>query len=192
MADKALPSPEVLRQLLTYDPATGRFFWRHRTPDSVQCERESTRVRICKNWNARYSGKETFNTVSARGYYVGSVSCRHFYAHRVAWAMTFGAWPDGEIDHINGDPLDNRIANLRAVGRMENGKNLSVHRRNKTGYHGVWWDKSRGNYQVYITSNQKRKSLGRFTRLEDAIEVRQKAEREAGFHPNHGRAKTIR
>ena len=57
------------------------------------------------------------------------------YAHRAAWAIHFGEWPKGEIDHINGDASDNRIINLRVVNRTENwviipfGQvNLSTHR----------------------------------------------------------------
>lgn len=192
MAEKALPTPEQLRQLVEYDLETGRMIWRERAPDTVDCPRESTRVRICRNWNARYAGKEAFTCVSKRGYYVSTIGCQRLTAHRVAWAIHNGEWPDGTIDHINGNPLDNRIANLRCVTTRENLRNQSLHQRNKSGAHGVWFDEGRGTYQAYIAADGGRVSLGRFADIEQAKFARRIAEKVLGYHPNHGRAKTIR
>jgi HNH endonuclease len=44
-------------------------------------------------------------------------------AHRIVWALHYGAWPTQYIDHINRVRLDNRIANLRDVSRLENARN---------------------------------------------------------------------
>ena len=44
-------------------------------------------------------------------------------AHRVAWAIFYGAWPDGYIDHIDGDCLNNKIDNLRIVTPRVNSQN---------------------------------------------------------------------
>lgn len=190
MAKKPLPCPTVLRQQLRYEPETGKLFWRTKRPWMVACQRESTRVRIAKNWNARYSGAEAFPTIGQRGALTGSVNTKRLYAHRVAWAIYHGAWPVGEVDHINGNQLDNRMENLRDVTSSENSQNTSVYSSNKTGHHGVWWDAARNKYQAYITKEGKRTRLGRFAKIEDAIAAREAAEEKLGFHANHGRLKT--
>lgn len=191
MANQSLPSIAALRQLLRHDAEAGLLFWREKSEDSIASARQSTRQRIARNWNARYAGKPAFTTVAARGYFVGTVDLRHYYAHRVIWALHYGEWPHDVIDHINGNPLDNRIANLRCVSQSQNLQNQKLHGRNRTGHHGVWYDKNRDAYQVYITQEGKRLRLGRHKDLDEAIATRKAAELRLGFHPNHGRAKTI-
>lgn len=191
MANRQLPTPEVLRQLLRYEADTGKLFWIEKSEESVASERQSTRQRIARNWNARFSGREAFTAISKRGYHVGVLECRRLYAHRVAWAIYYGVWPTDMIDHINGDPLDNRICNLREVSCGENLRNQRLHDRNKTGHHGVWFDKRRNAYQVYITHNGTRIRLGRKRDLQEAIALRRAAEAKYGFHENHGRPKLL-
>lgn len=192
MAKKHLPCPTLVRQLLIYDPETGKLFWKERPEWLVKSDRQSTRQRIARNWNARHVGVEAFTTVCRKrgGHLIGTISCVHFYAHRVIWAIVYGRWPDGEIDHINGNPSDNRITNLRIVTSAENSQNTSIYRNNKTGHHGIWWDEKRRKYQAYITINGVRKSLGRYTDIDEAIKRRCLAEIAMGFHANHGRPKT--
>ena len=48
---------------------------------------------------------------------IGGVS---YTEHRVIWLHVYGEWPDGEVDHINHDRADNRLANLRVLSRQEN------------------------------------------------------------------------
>lgn len=117
MASKPLPSPEVLRQLLRYEPDTGKLFWLHRAADLFPSKSAA------KSWNARFAGAEALATDNGQGYLAGRINGRPLKAHRVVWAISYGEWPIGEIDHINGNPGDNRIANLRAVGRTENTRN---------------------------------------------------------------------
>lgn len=76
--------------------------------------------------------------VDTKGYYRVRLFGREFKAHRLAWLLTYGVWPSAEIDHINGIPGDNRLANLRAVSTSENGQNRKkAMRNNKTGLLGV-------------------------------------------------------
>lgn len=185
--DRSLPAPAELRRLLRYEPETGKLFWLERQPDTVAADRESTRARIARNWNNRFQGKEALATLQKRGHLGGALFCSPVSAHRVAWAIHYGEWPAGQVDHINGDQTDNRIANLRCVSDAENKRNLSLRAKNKTGHHGVWWDERRGKYQAYIAEDKRRVSLGRFDRLEDAVAARQAAEARLGYHPNHGR-----
>lgn len=185
MAKKPLPTPEQLRQLLHYEPETGKFHWRERSDDS------SPLRRISRNWNSRFAGKEAFTNVSKRGYHTGVIFCVRYYAHRVAWAMHYGEWPDKLIDHIDGNPLNNRISNLRCVPMQENARNAKLAsgkvRQNKTGCPGIWWDEKRRKYQAAIHVNRRKIYLGRFEDLGEAIAARKAAEREIGFHENHGR-----
>lgn len=59
-------------------------------------------------------------------------------AHRLAWLYVYGEWPNGDIDHIDGDRLNNRIANLRDVSRRVNLENQRRPKAcNKSGFLGV-------------------------------------------------------
>ena len=96
--------------------------------------------------------------------------------------------PDGNIDHIDHDRQNNKIANLRIVTKQENSKNQSLRRTNTSGVNGVSWFARDGTWQVQITINGKNTGLGRFAKLEDAIAARANADRLHGFHANHGAA----
>lgn len=186
MATKRILTPAELGKLLRYDADTGRLYWRERQEDDIASGRRSTRVRICRNWNARYFGKEAFTNLSKRGYYTGVVACRRYYAHRVAWAIYYGVHAGEVIDHINGDGLDNRIVNIRSATHEMNSQNLKLYVTNKTGYHGVWWDAPRKKYLAHIKHAGKRVHLGRYALLEDAVSARKSAEERYGYHENHG------
>lgn len=105
------------------------------------------------------------------GYRIISLRNQKWYAHRLAWMYVHGSLPDVEIDHINGNKDDNRIANLRAVTRKENGENLALRITNKSGFRGVYWMKSRNKWCANIRHNHQKIYLGLFDRLEDAAAV---------------------
>lgn len=79
-----------------------------------------------------------------------------------------------EIDHINRNPLDNRKCNLRIVTKSQNGFNREMRKTNKSGYRGIWWDKSRNKWFVSLRIDGKLKGLGRYSNLDEAIKVRNK------------------
>jgi hypothetical protein len=108
-----------------------------------------------------------------------------YLAHRLAWFMYYGTWPANQIDHINGDGLDNRICNLRDVTHAENGRNLKLKKNNTTGVCGVSFQANR--YKAEIWFEGKKYHLGRFINLEDAALARAEAEKKFGFHKNHGK-----
>src|SRR5689334_22074801 len=116
MAYLKLPDIELLRKLLDYDPETGLFRWKARSP--AMFDGNATR---CNRWNGRLAGKEAGN-VRGDGYRSIDVGNIKYLAHRLAWALHHGEEPI-EIDHINGDRGDNRYANLREVTRTENNMN---------------------------------------------------------------------
>lgn len=163
MAKKPLPCPNVLRQLLRYEPDTGLLFWRPRParmfPDTF-CGGAET---ACACWNNRYSGKEALISYSRKGYKHGKVQARGLLAHRVAYAIYNGAWPDGEIDHMNGDKADNRIGNLRVASRIENNRNRKSHSGGSSKYCGVNWKAAARKWVAAIRIDGKRLHLGYFT-----------------------------
>lgn len=92
-------------------------------------------------------------------------------AHRLAWKMCYGVDPVGEIDHINGNKHDNRIANLRDCKKSDNGKNAGLSKRNKSGFRGVTKHTGREKWIASLSINGKNKHLGVFDSPEEAGEV---------------------
>jgi hypothetical protein len=184
---KYLPTISFLRSLLRYDPDTGKLFWRERTPDMFSGNGNGGSVTSCRIWNTRFANKEALACDSGHGYLVGVIQGSPFYAHRVAWAIHYGAWPKREIDHINGDRSDNRIKNLRDVSRSLNGKNVKMYTRNTSGHTGVSWDQVNKKWRVQIVIDGKDRCLGRFESVEDAIAVRKAAEVKHGYTERHGK-----
>ena len=108
-------------------------------------------------------------------------------AHRIAWLLTTGEWPKGQIDHINGDKADNRIENLRVVTAQENNRNTPLRKNNRSGRTGVFWYPRYNRWLAKIAVGGKNKHLGYFDSYDEACVAREAAERELGFHKNHGR-----
>lgn len=81
-----------------------------------------------------------------------------------------------EVDHINGNRIDNRRSNLRICTHADNCKNSGLRSNNKTGVRGVWFDSIRCLWTSQITTNGKRISLGRFKDFESAVNSRIAAE----------------
>lgn len=109
------------RDLLVYSPETGEFTWR------------------VKRNGTRPGGKAGGHRP---GGYVGiRIDYQMYAAHRLAWFYVYGEWPQHSIDHINGNPSDNRIANLRDVPHVVNMQNqrraLSTSKTGLLGTHQV-------------------------------------------------------
>ena len=83
--------------------------------------------------------------------------------HRVCWFLHTGSWPKKFLDHINGDGTDNRIRNLREATYLENNQNMSISKKNTSGYKGVSWCGERGKWTARIKDGSgKYCYLGRF------------------------------
>src|SRR5690606_30951397 len=129
MAKRQLPSANDLRQLLEYDAATGDLRWRKRPVSAfASCGRLSAQNKA-NAWNSRNAGRPAFTASDGKGYLQGQVLKYHTSAHRVIWAMHHDEWPEC-IDHINGDKIDNRLANLRSVTSQQNSRNMPMPRTN--------------------------------------------------------------
>ena len=111
-------------------------------------------------------------TKNHKGLYVQKrVNGKNIYLHRYIMNN-----PDGIVDHINHNTLDNRKNNLRITNNANNLRNGTLRTNNKTGINGVYYDRIRNKYLVKIKVNYKTIYLGRYNTLEEAKKVRKKAE----------------
>lgn len=186
MAKKPLPTPELLRQLLSYDPETGRLFWKERSRDLYTSKYEKMADEMHRRFNRNMAGREAFVRTDGFGYFQAMIFGRWLKAHRVIAAMVTGSWPEREVDHINGDRRDNRSCNLRIVSHTENMRNCALSRRNKSGKTGVSWNKVHNKWQAAICVNRKTIPLGMYENIDDAVQARRDAEVKYGFGPSHG------
>jgi len=156
---------EKVRELLTYNRITGKLTWRLR-PDDCRANRI---------FNARFADKVA-GVTCPRGYqYVRIREFGFFAIARLIWLYETGAWPLLEMDHINGNPSDNRLVNIRLATRSENGANRGTHKNNKSGYKGVV--KQGNRWEATVRMNNKRYRLGSFETPEAAhVAYRKKAE----------------
>ena len=106
------------------------------------------------------------------GYRLIWIDGAYYLAHRLAWYYVTGEWPEGEIDHKNRIPSDNRFANLHPCSRSQNEAN-SVRNTNTSGYRGVWL--VNGRWKAAIKKDGKRTYLGTFSTPEEASENYQAA-----------------
>jgi hypothetical protein len=187
MAKTELPTPHALRQLLRHDPDTGLLYWRAR-PLEMFADRKQTQAHNAAIWNGRFAEKPAFSTRDKLGYFTGVVHYRSLKAHRVIWAMVHDEWPEFEIDHIDGDPANNLISNLRVVSHRLNGRNLRLKKNNTSGVCGVWMRPS-GRWLASISVDGKTICLGTFDTKDQAAQVRFDAQKHYGFHENHGVAR---
>jgi hypothetical protein len=179
---RALPEQSILRDLLDYDPETGLLTWRTRTEDHFpEGERFGSDDRM-RMWNGRFSGKPAFSHRSTNGYLQGVLLGVGYRAHRIIWKLVHGAEPD-TIDHINGDPADNRLCNLRSVSMADNLKNQCRPKTNTSGVAGVRYDKRLNRWRAKIGDHY----LGIFRTQHEAVAAREVEATRLGFHPNHGR-----
>lgn len=107
-------------------------------------------------------------TVSPSGRARLFINGRYFSAHRVVWQMAYGEAPTADIDHANGDPLDNRLCNLRLCDDSTNQANRKLTKLNSSGFKGVTWHKQCRRWQAAIKVHGKNHHLGLFDHPADA------------------------
>lgn len=139
---------EAIKDLLKYDPDTGNIYYTR----SVKGRRRSL--------------TEPAGTVGVGGYVQLTVYCKQYKAHRLAWFLYYGAWPEGQIDHINKDKTDNRIENLRV------GSSVNQHNRDMgvpaSGYPGAHKSNKKKPYKSSIRVDGVPQHLGYFETAEEA------------------------
>lgn len=183
-----LPSQEYLQECFHYEPTTGKLFWKERPLHHFKDGRAH------KTWNTQRAGKEINSKHTKQGYIYFHLDATPRLGHRVIWKLVNGVDPR-QIDHIDGDVLNNRVENLRCVGHGDNNRNQKLRRTNKTGVPGVRVCKNLNKWvatigdgsgnKVYLPNPETGKK--HFESKIDAIYARYYAEQDYGFHENHGR-----
>jgi hypothetical protein len=184
---RSIPPAALLRKYIKAYPDTGQLVWLPRPEGLFKSTARRTAAHQANNWNSRYAGTPALGSLMKNGYRIGAFLGVEILAHRAMWCIVFGAWPEGYIDHINGDRSDNRIRNLRDVDQQTNMRNARISRANTSGCTGVHFHKATGKWQSHITVSGRTKTLGMFEDFEDAVSARKEAEALHGFHVNHGR-----
>ncbi len=121
----------------------------------------------------RHDRKNGAGSLDKDGYLIIKIRGKQFKAHRLVFAYFNNRFPNGEIDHINRDRLDNRIENLRECTRVENIKNSIAKPNHRTGVVGVHLDTTRGLKKKYATKHNGK--TYRFYSLDEAVEWRRNA-----------------
>jgi hypothetical protein len=151
-----MPADQV-RIVWGCDPAAGVMWWAQRG-------------------KARQVGKVIGRLQDGRGYLTQTCQGKRYYLHHLMWAWVHGRWPLGVIDHVNRNPSDNRIDNLREVTSSRNNANCAVRRHSISKRKGVYRDKRDGRYYAFIDLDGDRQCLGGFQDADGAYEARRTAE----------------
>lgn len=138
---------ETIRAFYIYNPESGLFSWR-------------------KLQRSRKAG--ALGWLRPNGYRVMDVHRRKYLVHRLAWLYVHGDWPDGEIDHVNRDKDDNRIANLRVATKRLNGGNRGPNSNNRFGFKGVVAEPRSGRWVAHIKRDGASRYLGTFDSPDEA------------------------
>jgi len=112
---------------------------------------------------------------------------REVYAHQIVWAMHYGVWPTGHIDHIDQNTLNNRVENLREVDHTTNYRNQRKAKNNKSGFTGVYYDVGTDRWIAQASIGDRHQWLGGHKTIVDAVAARLRFNRENDFHENHGK-----
>lgn len=136
-----------MAKFLRFEPDTGRFYWL---------------ANICNKPIGSQAG-----CVGAKGYRRIRVDNQYYQANRLAWLFAHGTWPDGQVDHINGQRDDNRAINLRVATNAENQANAKRRSDNRSGFKGV--SPTYGQrWRASIKSGGRTRHLGHFDTAEAA------------------------
>lgn len=179
-----LPSRDRLLQLLRYDSASGKLYWKPRGAEEFRSNYRSAQANA-DSWNSRYANNEAFVTPDGYGYLCGSIDDVKYQAHRIIWKMLHDAEPEF-IDHDDGNRANNREQNLFDVTHAINQKNQKKFVTNTSGETGVCWSERKKRWVVRMRVDGKQKQFGSFIEFADAVAARRKAAVENGYHPNHG------
>lgn len=153
---------KYLKEVLSYSEETGVFTWAKRKGHAMPGDVAGT------NFGQGYIGVQ--------------IDGRRYQAHRLAWLYVFGAWPNNEIDHIDGVRNNNAIANLRDVTHRQNIQNKrKATSGSRSGLIGAHFKKYKNKWSSCIACSGKRIHIGYFDSAIKAHEAYIAAKRE--LHP---------
>lgn len=157
-----------LKEVLHYNPDTGIFTWKIKTARCVKIG-------------------SIAGSVVSNNYIHLAINYRDYKAHRLAWLYIHGVWPENEIDHIDHNPKNNKLINLRSVTTKENSKNRKKYCTNTSGVNGVHWCKRRSKWISRARDNGNNLFSKGFKDFFEAVCHRKSLEIKHNFHANHGR-----
>lgn len=155
MAERITPTRESVLSFLSYDQENGKLYWKPRSP----------KTQPDRTWNTRWAGREAGH-INDQGYRIICLNYIKYRAHQLIWLIHYREWPTSELDHINRNPEDNRIINLRIATRSENNANTGVRRNSKSGLKGAYPEGKR--WRASLTKDGRGIHLGRFETPEEA------------------------
>ena len=148
----AIPE-DLIRECLLYDQDSGVLTWRLRP---ISHFKNAHGMNI---WNSQHAGMEA-GSIRHDGITV-SINFRPYRAHRLCWVLAGHQDPGPSlIDHINGNPFDNRLSNLRLADSSQNNENSRVRSHCKSGLKGVYWHPRAGKWASAIRHRGKSEWLG--------------------------------
>ena len=149
--NKSYPSAEVLKAHFDYRPDTGVLI-RKKLPDGSHSSKHHE-----KRWNTCFAdkpaGSELYTPYGQKSKIQVSFMGSTLAAHKIAWAIHHGSLPSGFIDHINGDPFDNRISNLRVCNNTANQWNRGISSRSTSMAKGVSWCARVSKWKATVRAN---------------------------------------
>ena len=167
---KELPSLEKLKKWFEYKD--GHFYWIKSPVGSVRVGSRAGGI-----WTDQRTGRQIMQM---------GVEGKSYAAHRLVYVWHgYYLKKDEEIDHIDGNSLNNSIENLRSCSKKENQENRkSCNSNSKSGHIGVTFDKPKNKWRATICHNRKKIFLGCYINIEDAIAARKESEKKYFTH-NH-------
>lgn len=163
----------IIQASFSYDPLTGDIKW-------------------IKSGRGKAKKGELAGHVTKCGYRRICINQTDLMAHRVAWALYYGSWPQGIIDHIDGNGLNNKIDNLRDADFLANQRNSFLSINNRSGINGVNWNSEKQKWEAKISVHNKIRYIGRYDTLLAAAYARHIANLKYGFSNRHGISKHFR
>lgn len=161
-----LPPIEYLRECFDLNHITGDLTWRIRPNSHFKTDGD------CSGWNARYAGRVSGNS-KVMGYLDVTIDGVAIKLHRVVYALAYGKDP-GQfyVDHVDGNPCNNRPDNLRLATPSQNVANQPLSSMNNfSGIRGVYWNRKAKQWQAGVSKNGKSHYLGTFANLSEAAAV---------------------
>jgi HNH endonuclease len=155
-ANEALLIFDEVSKLLRYEPETGKLYW------------------LDNGYNYCSGEAGCFDN----GYIKIRINGVNYRAHRIAYLLEMGNWPEDILDHHDQDGANNKWKNLRLANHSLNRANISIHSNNTSGIRGVRWREDQQRYISKIAVNGKHIHLGSFKDLEPAVRARLEGEKQ--------------